>query len=135
VHEIRQIVKSVNFSIDQLYDLAISFIQFEMPVIALIVVDDVLIKVHDDDLKLKYLYLKTFCLLQLMDFRKVVDTCYEAISLSRTEKDVLSFLYSQAEAFVQLGEFENAKNDLMKIVSIDENFRLAKERLKIINEH
>jgi hypothetical protein len=134
-HEIRQILKLSSFSMDQLYDLAISFIQIEMPLIALIVVDEVLIKIPKSEIKLRYLYLKTFCLLQLKDFRNVVDTCFEAIEISSNEKDILSFLYSQAEAFAQLGESHHAKKNLGKIITIDENYRLAKERLKILNEY
>jgi tetratricopeptide (TPR) repeat protein len=135
VKEIRHILKYSNFSFQQHYDLAIIFIQIEMPLVALAIIGIVLEENLEQELKLKVLYLKIDCLFELKDFRKVVDMCHDAINLSRNELESVSFLYYQAEAFVQLGELKDAKKNFLKIISIDGTYRMAKDKLRTLDEH
>ena len=135
VKEVRQILKFSTFSFQQHYDLAISFIQIEMPLVALVIIEKVLEENLEQELKLKVLYLKSNCLFELKDFRKVVDVCHDAISLSRDDKEAMSFLYNQAEALAQLGELKEAKKNLLRIISIDETYRMTKDRLRTLDEY
>jgi hypothetical protein len=50
------------------------------------------------------------------------------------KNDILSFLYAQAEAYIGLGEKDKAKVVLTKVVSIDHQYRMARERLEKIDE-
>jgi hypothetical protein len=135
VNEMQQILKFSNFSHQQLYDLAISFIQSGMPLVALVIMEKVLEENLEQDFKLKILYLKANCLFEVKDFRRVVDVCHDAIRLFQDEKQAVSFLYNQAEAFVHLREFKEAKKNFLKVVSIDETYRMTKDRLRTLDEY
>ena len=135
IKEVRQILKFSTFSFQQHYDLAISFIQIEMPLVALVIIEKVLEENLEQELKLKVLYLKTNCLFELKDFRKVVDVCHDAISLSQDDNEAMSFLYNQAEALAQLGELKEAKKNLLRIILIDETYRMTKDRLRTLDEY
>ena len=128
------LIKYQNFSADQLCDLTVSFLQSEMPTVALYAADEALRKAQDNQAFLKSSYLKLNCLLQLKDFRAALDTCLNALSKATTETDILSFLYGQAEIHIRLNEVKQAKAILKQILRIDENYRLTKERLDKLNE-
>jgi multidrug resistance efflux pump len=68
------------------------------------------------------------------DYRAALDTAYEALTQAKTENDILSFLYAQAEAHINLHESKQAKSLLKKVLSIDKNYRLAKEKLETLDE-
>ena len=50
------------------------------------------------------------------------------------QDDILSFLYTQAEAYQRLNLKREARRALQKIISIDPHYRLASERLEKLNE-
>ena len=98
------LIKYQNFNADQLCDLTVSFLQSEMPTVALYAADEALKKSEDNQSFLKCSYLKLNCLLQLKDFRAALDTCLNALTKATTETDILSFLYGQAEIHIRLNE-------------------------------
>ena len=73
------------------------------------------------------------CLLKTGDCRAALDVSLEALNFSITQNDILSFLYSQAEAHLRLKEYRAAKNVLKRILAIDASYRMAKERLERLN--
>ena len=126
-------IKHQSYSTDELLDVAVSFVQSEFYYAALKASEMALDKTTDNNLKLKAYYLKVTSLLKTGDYRSALDSSLIALSLSTTENDVLSFMYSQAEAHLRLKEYPSAKKVLKKIISIDSEYRLAKERLDRLN--
>lgn len=124
------LLKYQSFSPTELCDLAVSFLQAEMPRVALKASNLVLEQSQDDQLFLKGSYLKLTAELQLQDYRAALDTCLNALGRAKKTEDILSFLYGQAEIYLRLNEKGAAKKILAKIVSIDGKYRLAKERLE-----
>ncbi|WP_408098483.1 hypothetical protein ACJVC5_06105 [Peredibacter sp. HCB2-198] len=133
-HNYAHLFKHQEFSFDQLSDLAVSFLQSEMPKVSLIAVNEALKKVQSDRDFLKASYLKLTCLLQLKDYRAAMDVCLMALDKATSRDDILSFMYGQAELYIRLNERKQAKIILSKIISIDSKYRLAKERLEKLNE-
>lgn len=68
--------------------------------------------------------------MQLKDFRGALDLSLQALERSHKQEDVLSIMYSQAEAYLRLGHKNYARQTLKRILSIDENYRLTKQRLE-----
>jgi tetratricopeptide (TPR) repeat protein len=128
------LIKYQSYTTSQLCDLAVSFLQSEMPRVALKASKQAIKQSENDKDYLKGSYLKLTCLLLLKDFRSALDTCFEAISRATTKDDVLSFLYGQAEIYIRLNQTKDARKILSKILSIDSKYRLAKERLDKLNE-
>ena len=128
------LLKHQEYSVGQLCDLAVSFLQSEMPKVALQASEMALKSSTSNEEILKASYLKFTCQLQLNDLRAAVDTCFNALTKASSLDDVLSFMYGQAEAYIRLGDRKNAKSVLSKLISIDANYRLAKERLDKLNE-
>jgi len=125
-----QILKYQNYTTDQLCDLAVSFLQSEMPRVAL-KASDLAIKQSTDDYSfLKGSYLKLTALLQIKDYRAALDTCLVALAKATTQNDMLSFMYGQAEVLIRLNDLAAAKKVLFRILSIDSQYRMAKERLE-----
>lgn len=124
------LVRNQEFSNESLLDLAVSFIQTELPGVALasaMVVHD---RVEDKKVKLKAAYLALTALLQSGDYRRAVDLALESMNLVETTDDLLSFLYCEAEAYLRLGMKKEARQILNKILSIDSTYRMARERLE-----
>ena len=128
------LLKYQSYSLNQLCDLAVSFLQSEMPNVALKATELAIQAANDDKEYLKGSYLKLTCLLVLKDYRAAVDTAYSALEKSSSQEDVLSFLYGQAEAYMRLNQKIKAIEILEKIIGIDHKYRLAKERLDKLNE-
>jgi hypothetical protein len=128
------LLKYQTYTPDQLCDLAVSFLQSEMPKVALRASELAMGQATDDKTFLKGSYLKLTCQLQLQDLRAALDTCLVAMTRANTRDDILSFLYGQAEIYIRLNQKKDAKNILSKILSIDSKYRLAKERLDKLNE-
>ncbi len=128
------LLKYQTYTTDQLCDLAVSFLQSEMPRVALKASQHAIAQSDNDKDYLKGSYLKLTSLLLLKDFRAALDTCLDAISKATTKDDVLSFLYGQAEVYIRLNQPRDAKKILSQILSIDSKYRLAKERLDKLNE-
>lgn len=126
-------LKHQSYSTPELLDVAVSFVQSEFYYAALKASEMALVNTLDNNLKLKAYYLKVTSLLKTGDYRSALDSSLIALSLSATQNDVLSFMYSQAEAHLRLKEFASAKKVLKKIISIDSEYRLAKERLDRLN--
>ncbi len=129
VNSYLQILKYQDFSVNQLCDLATSFLQSEMPLVALKASELILKKSADEETFLKGAYLKLTSLLQMRDYRAALDTCLEALARAQTQNDILSFMYGQAEALSRLNMHKEARQVLSRILSIDAHYRLAKERL------
>ncbi|MBA2403834.1 MAG: hypothetical protein H0V66_03605 [Bdellovibrionales bacterium] len=127
------LLKHQNFSTTDLLEIAVSFVQSEYFMAALKASDLAYTSTENTDLKLRASYLKITCLLKTGDCRAALDASLEALSLSSTQNDILSFLYSQAEAHLRLKEYKAAKKVLLKILAIDSQYRLAKERLERLN--
>lgn len=127
-------LKHQDFSPRELCDLAVSFLQSEMPKVSLRASEIAIKKSDTDEDFLKASYLKLSALLLLKDFRAAVDTCLSALEKSKTKDDVLSFLYGQAEAHIRLNQKREAKIILKKILQIDSGYRMTKERLEKLDE-
>lgn len=123
-----------SFQGKELLDISVSFLQSDFPRAALKAANLALEKSADEDGILKASYLKVMCLFKLGDYRAALDVSLSALSISKTENDILSFLYSQAEAHLRLKENKQAKAVLKRIISIDSGYRLARERLERLNE-
>jgi tetratricopeptide (TPR) repeat protein len=128
------LLKHQQYTADQLCDLSVSFFQSEMPKVALKAAEMAMALAKDDKNYLKGCYLKLTCLLQLKDYRAALDTSLQALTRSKTKDDILSFLYGQAEIYIRLNQLQDAKNILSQIISIDSQYRSAKERLDKLNE-
>lgn len=128
------LLKYQNFNSSQLCDLAVSFIQSEMPRVALSASDLAISSSESETDFLKASYLKLTCQMLLNDFRAAIDTSMDALRRAKSKEDILSFLYGQAEAYIRLNLKSDAKRILKNIVAIDGNYRLAKERLEKLNE-
>lgn len=131
---LEHILKYQDYSAHELCEIAVSFLQSELPGVALSASDLALKKSADDQAYLKACYLKLTSLLQLADYRAALDVALMALGKSKNQDDILSFMYGQAEAYLKLKETRLAKNILKKIISIDANYRMARERLDKINE-
>ena len=127
------LIKHQNYSTTELLDIAVSFVQSEFYYAALKASELALSSTTENYLKLKAYYLKVTCLLKTGDYRSALDVSLEALSISSTQNDVLSFMYSQAEAHLRLKEYSSARTTLRKIIAIDSDYRLAKERLDRLN--
>ena len=127
------LVKHQGFTTTELLDVAVSFIQSEFYLAALQASELALNSTDVADLKLRACYMKVVCLLKQGDYRSALDTSLDALNFSVTQNDILSFLYSQAEAHLRLKEYKSARGVLGKILSIDANYRQAKERLERLN--
>lgn len=128
------LLKYQSYSSDQLCDLAVSFLQSEMPGVALRASELAIKNAASDRDFLKGSYLRLISQLKLGDYRAAVDTCFVALEKAESRDDILSFMYGQAEAYIRLEQKKNAKEVLSKIISIDAGYRLAKERLEKLNE-
>jgi hypothetical protein len=127
------LVRLQSFSCVELLDIAVSFLQSELYRAALHTADLASQNATLDEERLKGSYLKVTCLLKLGDYRAALDHSLEALKIAKTQNDVLSFLYAQAEAHLRLGDKRAAKIILKKIISIDAGYRLARERLEQLN--
>jgi tetratricopeptide (TPR) repeat protein len=124
------LVKNQEFSEQSLLDLSVSFIQSELPRVALAAAMLVHERTTDNKIKLKAAYLALTSLLQSGDYRKAVDLALESMKLVDTTADLLSFLYCEAEAYLRLEMKPEARQVLKKILSIDSRYRMARERLE-----
>ncbi len=127
------LLKHQEFNTTELLDVAVSFIQSEFYLAALKASELAFKSTDIVELKLRACYMKIVCLLKTGDYRAALDSSLDALNFSVTQNDILSFLYSQAEAHLRLREYVLAKGVLKKILSIDSNYRLAKERLERLN--
>lgn len=126
-------IKHQNYSTTELLDIAVSFVQSEFYYAALKAAQLAFESTSENYLKLKAYYLKVTCLLKTGDYRSALDVSLDALSISSTQNDVLSFMYSQAEAHLRMKEYSSARTTLKKIIAIDADYRLAKERLDRLN--
>lgn len=128
------ILKYQNFNGNQLCDLSVSFIQSQMPRVALNASQAAMNVATDDKEFLKACYLKLTCQMLIGDFRAAIDTSITALERAKSQEDILSFLYGKAEAYIRLNLKDDAKRVLRGILTIDAKYRLAKERLDKLNE-
>jgi tetratricopeptide (TPR) repeat protein len=124
------LVRGQNFSDATLLDLAVGFLQSDLPRVALSVAMTVHDRVGDERMKLKAAYLALTALLQSGDYRKALDLALESMKLVSTTDDLLSFLYCEAEAWLRLNKKNEARQVLNKILSIDSDYRMTRERLE-----
>jgi len=130
---VSHIIKHQDFSSGDLLEIATSFVQSEFYLAALGASELAFQSTNDRKLKLKAWYLKIICLLKRGDCRAALDNSLVALSLSESQNDILSFLYSQTEALLRLKEYSSAKEVLERILTIDSNYRMTKERLDRLN--
>lgn len=131
---VKNLIRYQDFSSDQLCDLAVGFLQANMPDIALISSMEAMKHSADSQGILKGSYLKLNAELMLHDYRAALDTSLEALNLAVSQDDILSFMYGQAEALIRLDDKSAARKVLKRILEIDAKYRLAKERLEKLNE-
>lgn len=124
------LVRNQNFSDHSLLDLAVGFLQSELPRVALAAAMVVHDRTDDKKIQLKAAYLALTSLLQSGDNRKALDLALESMKLVDTTDDLLSFLYCEAEAYLRLEMKNEARQVLKKILSIDSRYRMARERLE-----
>ncbi len=126
--------KYQNYSANDLLEIAVSFLQSELPQVAL-KASELAIEVSGDERTLlKSTYLKLTCLLLLGDNRTALEMAITARGLARTQDDILSFMYGEAEAYMRLSRFKECKKILLKIMTIDADYRLTRERLEKLDE-
>jgi hypothetical protein len=128
------LLKYQTYSDDQLCDLAVSFLQLELPRVALEASLRARNRATDDRAYLKASYLVLTCYLQLRDYRAAIDTGFDALTKASSRDDVLSFMYGQSEAYIRLRRHADARAVLRRIVAIDADYRLARSRLEKLNE-
>lgn len=133
-HDLDYALKFQDYTTDQLLDLTVSFIQCDLLSTALKAVNLVFKKDLSAEDFLKASYLKLTCLLRLKDYRGALDVSLVALDKSSRQNDLLSFLYSQAEALIHLDKKRDAVRVLKKIISLDPNYRLTQERLARLDE-
>lgn len=126
-------LKHQSYTADELLEVAVSLFQSEFYHAALKAAQLAFKASSGNAQKLKASYLKVTCLLKTGEFRMALDTSMEALKLAQTQNDILSFMYSQAEAYLRMREYDDAKMVLRHILAIDSNYRLAKERLEQLN--
>ena len=127
------LLKYQDFSTSDLLEIAVSFVQSEFYMAALKASELAYESTDNNNLRLRACYLKVTCLLKTADYRTALDISLNALSYSVTQNDILSFLYSQAEAHLKLKEYISAKRVLERIMDIDASYRLVKERLEWLN--
>ncbi len=128
------ILKHQSYSAQDLNEIAVSFLQSQMPRVARKASEMAMDIATDDKEYLKGCYLKLTSVLQLGDYRDALDLSLRALNRAQTQDDILSFLYGQAEAYLKLKNFKEAKSVLKKITAIDAQYRFARERLEKLNE-
>lgn len=134
VKQYKNILKYQNFTSSQLCDLAVGFIQSDMPHVALEASLLATALSGNEEDYLKACYLKLTCQMLTNDFRSAVDTSIDALQFAKSQEDILSFLYGKAEAYIRLNMKTEASIVLKNIIAIDEKYRFAKERLEKLNE-
>ena len=127
-------LKLHDYSHEELMELAVSFIHSELFEAARTAMERVIKENPSEDLYLRASYIRITCLLHQHDYRAALDAALEAAGKSKQKEDILSFLYIQAEAHLRLGNKKGAKTILEKVMSIDEGYRLTKQRLQRLNE-
>jgi hypothetical protein len=123
-----------DYSNSELLEIATSFLQAELPGIALKAVEKVLAQKVDDTTYLKANYLRLTCHLLVGDSRAALDCALSALDRAQSRDDILSFLYGEAEAYIRLGQVKDARRVLTEILSIDAEYRMTRERLEKLNE-
>ncbi len=123
-----------DYSDNELMEIATSFLQAELPKIAIKAVEKILSKWVDDSTFMKASYLRLTCYLLSGDSRAALDCALSALNRAQSPDDILSFLYGEAEAYIRLGQVKDARRVLTEILSIDSAYRMTRERLEKLNE-
>ncbi len=124
-----QSLKYQDHSSEQLIDISVSFLQSEMPRVALRAAEISIERDKSERMFLKASYLMITALLLLKDFRGALDWSHRGLEKAEGRDEILAFLYSQSEAYLRLGLLGDAKFVMKKILTIDQDYRLVKERL------
>lgn len=123
-----------DFSFNALCDLTVSFLQSDY----LRAARSAILKASDfaltEEERMRAFYLSITVLMKLRDYRSALDNSLRAMDLVSTEADLLSLLYVQAECHEKLNANDEARKILGRILEIDGEYRLAKERLEKLNE-
>ncbi|HXH73338.1 MAG TPA: hypothetical protein VNJ08_00115 [Bacteriovoracaceae bacterium] len=127
-------LKYQTYTSHELIELSVSFLQSRFPRACSEAAGLAMRDAANNVEYLKACYLKATSLYHLADFRAVLDFSMDAISKAETQDDILSFLYLQSEAYSQMGLKKDARRILKKILSIDEKYRLTRERLERLDE-
>lgn len=127
-------LKYVEYSVVELFELAVSFLQSEMPKVAEVAASRAMELSSNDQEYLKGAYLKIICLMQIQDHRGAVDLAFQALKKSTTQADILSFTYAQAESFIKLHQYAEARAALKQILKMDADYRRTRERLEKLDE-
>ena len=131
---IMKTLKFHDYSLGELLELAVSFLQSDFIQAANEATQLCMDKAQNDSDYLKACYLKLICLMKHKDYRAALDLSFVAIEKAVNENDLLSFLYLQSEAYLQLGDKAKARKILNNISKVDSNYRLVSERLKRLDE-
>lgn len=127
-------IKYHNYPTKTLIELSISFLQSRYYHAATETAGLAMEKALNDEEFLKACYLKLTGLFQLRDYRAVLDLSFVALKKSKSQDDILSFQYLQAETYLKLDNKNQAKRILKKISEVDSKYRLTSERLKRLDE-
>lgn len=129
------IIKHEDYSVEDLTEIAVSFLESEFPRAAIHASEQAISKCQNGSSTfLKASYLKLSALIMIRDYRAALDTTLKALEYATNKGDILSFLYSQAEIYLQLGQKNQARTIYKKILTVDGQYRLAKEKLEKLNE-
>jgi len=127
-------LKYQDLNSSQLIDLASNLIQSEYFRAASVASHLALEMAINDKEYLKACFLKATSLYFLGDFRAVLDLGIEAITKSKSEDDILSFLYIVGECYFEMGLKKEALLTFLKISSINPGYRKVKMKIKVLNE-
>jgi hypothetical protein len=123
-----------DFNFNALCDLTVSFLQSDYLRAARAAILKAGELANTEEERMRALYLRVTTLMKLQDYRAALDTCLRAMDHVYSEADLLSLMYVQAECHDKLHAKSEAKKILERIIEIDEEYRLAKERLDKLNE-
>ncbi len=89
---------------------------------------------EEDNINLEYLKLETLMILE--EYFKVRDIVEDMLGKYPVKGDELySLLYLRAEAYLNLGQYENAYNSFNEIKALKSSYRLVNQRLKELEKY
>ena len=117
-------------------DMIIGLNLLNLPAVALQLSEmvDSEVLTEEDKINLEYLKLETLMILE--EYFKVRDMVEDMLGKYPVKGDELySLLYLRAEAYLNLGQYENAYNSFSEIRSLKSSYRLVNQRLKELEKY
>lgn len=122
------------YSIEDLKNLAVAFIQMSDLKMAIHIFDHVKGRTLTEEDYLKFTYMEGLVYLEQENYWGVIDLCLNTIKNLKEKKDYLAFLYLKAEAFDKLYMTTLAMKTYRKIHDIEPGYRMTEERMRQLGE-